>query len=393
MPISTALKSNMFSGSIVRRLYEESVSLQKKYGAARVFDLTLSSPRSEPPEAFTVELKRLIDNPRPGMHRYMENAGYTDSRTAVAAQLTLENGVKFNWNEVIMTAGATGALNCALKTLLNPREEVIVLTPCNFEYRAYIENHGGVCKAVSTDRSFQPDIAAMEAAITPQTKAVIINSPNDPTGIVYSDFIFQRIAETLEKKSRELKKRIYVITDDSYNYFYYESGKCPSILRHYAHTIIVNTYSKVLSIPGERLGYVAVYPECEDVKDVAAGLIYTLRTLGFVNASALMQNVARSINIAAPVAEYRRKRDILCDKLTALGYVVNKPQGAFYLFVRSPETDDIAFVNELKKHLVLTIPGSVFQSPGYFRVSYCLDDQILEGSLAGFSMALAKYHK
>lgn len=394
MAISEKIKQGIAHNSHIRRMAEESLSLKRKYGNDKVYDLTVSSPLMEPPEAFSRELKKLMEAPRPGMHRYMENAGYTDTRAAVAAQLEVETGIKFKWNEVIMTSGAAGALNSVFKTLLNPGEEIIVFAPFFFEYKPYIDNHSGVCKIVPSDENFIPDFKALETAITPITKGIVINSPNDPTGVVYNAEILKKIAAIADKKSLQYKTRIYIISDDVYNKYFYAGGKCPRILHYYPHTIVVSSYSKDLYLPGERIGYLAVHPDCEDIQNVVGGLIYTFRTLGFVNASALMQNVVRSLqNYSVPVAEFKRKRDFLFDNLTQMGYSMVKPQGAFYLFPHTPIKDDLIFTDELKKLLVLTVPGSTFKAPGYMRISYSLDDRTLEGSLEGFRRAIEKYKR
>jgi aspartate aminotransferase len=392
--IAEKVKKGMASGSLIRKLFEEGLALKKIHGNDKVFDLTIGNPMLEPPAAFNAELKKLVENPRPGMHRYMENAGYSDTRAAVAAQLTLETGIKFTGNNIVMACGAAGAINLALKTLLNQGEEIIAFGPFFFEYASYADNHGGVCKVLPSNGKFIPDFKALEDGITPQTRVVIINSPNNPTGTVYSADVLKQLAEIITRKSRQLKSRIYVISDDVYSRLYYGPGKCPRIIDFYPHTIIATSYSKELSLPGERIGYAAVHPDCEDAGDIIGGLIYANRVLGFVNAPALMQNVICKLqNASVSVAEYRRKRDTLYTNLSKLGYSLVKPEGAFYMFPKSPIGDDMKFVDELKQWMVLTVPGSAFKAPGYFRISYCLDDKTLEGSLAGFRKAIEKYQK
>lgn len=394
MSISEKVKKGLLTNSHARSMFEESRLLKKKYGDDQVFDLTVSSPTLEPPEAFIRELRKVVLNPFPGMHRYMENAGYTDTRRAVAAELEKETGIKFDWNDVVMTGGAAGALNSVFKTLINGEEEILVFAPFFYEYASYIDNYGGICTVLPTDPDFVPDLAALETAISSRTKAVVINSPNDPAGVVYSDEILKQIAGILEKKSVALKKRIYIVSDDVYHKFYYPEKKLPQIIRYYPHTILVRSFSKDLFVPGERLGYMAVHPDCEDIKNITGGLIYTLRTLGFVNASAIMQNAVRPLlDYPVPLANFQRKRDFLYEGLRQMGYSVTRPEGAFYLFPQTPLKDDRVFADELKKHLVLTVPGSVFKAPGHLRVSYCVDDTILEKSLAGFRRAIEKYDR
>jgi len=394
MSISEKVKSNMVTGSFIRKMFEEGIALKKIYGDKAVFDLTIGNPIMEPPQAFKIELKRLADSTLPGMHRYMENAGYPETRLAVAEQLAIDTGVKFNQNDVIMTAGTAGALNAVLKALLNPDEEIITFAPYFFEYASFVDNHGGVIKILPSDENFMPDLNALEAGITAKTKALIINSPNNPTGAVYSREILKKLGEVVLRKSTILKKCIYIITDDVYSKLYYGEGKCPRVVNYYPHSIVVSSFSKDLSLPGERIGYAAVHPDCELAKEVADGIIYANRVLGFVNAPALMQRaISKLQNCCVSIDEYRRKRDFLCDNLTQMGFSMVKPQGAFYIFPKSPIKDDIAFMNELKQYKVLIVPGSAFDSPGYFRISYCLDDETLAGSLEGFRQMAKKYFK
>jgi aspartate aminotransferase len=348
----------------------------------------------EPPADFKAELRRLAESPSPGMHRYMENAGYPETRHAVAVQLAMETGVKFNWNEVIMTVGTAGALNAVFKALLDPGEEIITFAPYFFEYASFADNHGGVIKVLPSDENFMPDFAALEAGITAKTKALVINSPNNPTGAVYSQDVLTKISAILTRKSAALKKCLYIVTDDVYSKLYYGEGKCPRVVNYYPHSIIVSSFSKDLSLPGERIGYAAVHPDCEQAREVADGIIYANRVLGFVNAPALMQRAITKLqNCCVSVDEYRRKRDLLCDNLLKMGYSLVRPQGAFYIFPRSPFSDDIAFMEELKQLKVLVVPGSAFQAPGYFRISYCLDDKTLSGSLDGFRQMAKKQFK
>ncbi len=393
MPISDRVKKGLQDSSFISRLAEEKRDLIKNYGADKVFDLTPDYPQSEPPESFNLALKKLLETPRAGLHRYMENAGYIDTRSAIAAQLTQETGLKFTLNEVIMTSGATGALNMSLKALLNPGEEVIIFAPFNFEYTAFVDNYLGLCKIIPTDANFMPDLKALEAAISPKTKALLINSPNNPTGAVYSESVLKEIAAVITRKSALLNTRVYVISDDTYHRFYYDGTRCPWILNYYPHSIAIRSYSKELSVPGERIGYAAVNSECEESKTVIGALIHANRTLGFVNAPALMQNTVRDLsNYSIDTAKYKNKRDFLFNNLAKMGYSVVKPQGGLYLFPRTPIKDDFIFADDLKKQMVLTLPGSLFHSPGHLRVSFCVDDKVLEDSLSGFQKYFIGYH-
>ena len=405
MSISEKVRLGMATGSFIRKMFEEGIALKKIHGNDKVFDLTIGNPMLEPPEEFNTALKKLAENPRPGMHRYMENAGYSDTRVAIAAKLASDTGINFTRNEVVMTCGAAGAINLAFKALLNSGEEIISFAPFFFEYEVYADNHGGICKVLPSDDNFIPDFNALEDGITARTKAIVINSPNNPTGTVYSDEVLKQIVDVVTRKSARLKTRVYIISDDVYSKLYYGTGKCPRVINHYPHSIVVTSYSKELSLPGERIGYAAVHPDCEQAQEVTSGLIYANRVLGYVNAPALMQNIIRDLqNASVSVAEYQRKRDFLYNNLVRMGYSIVKPEGAFYLFPRSPIKvasdgihnhfyDDMTFVEELKSLMVLTVPGTAFKAPGYIRLSYCLDDRTIEGSLSGFQKAIEKYRQ
>jgi aspartate aminotransferase len=380
----------MEQGSWIRRMFEEGVSLKQRYGEERVFDLSLGNPVMEPPLELQQELKKLVENPPPGMHRYMENAGYPETRAAVAEQLSLETGVNFTMNDIVMTCGAAGALNVVLKTILNQGEEVIIFAPYFPEYINYIDNHGGVAKILPTDEQFIPRLDALESAIGAKTKAVLINSPNNPSGAVYSEDFMRQLGGLLNKKSGE--RPIFLISDEPYRKIIYDGLICPQVWHHYQHSIVVTSHSKDLALPGERIGYIAVHPDCTDKQALIDGLIYCNRILGFVNAPALMQHLVRQLQaVTVSVAAYQKKRDFLYERLTAMGYSMMKPQGAFYMFPKSPLEDDVAFVRELQQFRVLTVPGQGFGTPGYFRISYCVDDHTIEGSLDGFHKVARKF--
>jgi aspartate aminotransferase len=394
MAISQIVKNSMVIGSYIRRMFEEGIVLKKVHGDANVFDLSLGNPILEPPGVFKDELYQLVNHPRPGMHLQMEDSGYAATREAVATQISLDTGLKFKAKDIVMAFGAAGAVNAAFKTLLNPGEEVISFVPNYFEYVNYSANHGGGIKYIPADKNLNPNLEALEAGITTNTKAIIINSPNNPTGHVYTAQMLKAIAEVVTRRSAELKHRVYIVSDDVYSGLYFGQGKCPRIVQYYPHTIVGTSYSKDLSLPGERIGYLAVHPECEDREDVIKGLVYANQVLGFINPPATMQNVVSKLkNASVDIDIYRRKRDLFHDNLTEMGYSIVKPQGAFYIFPTSPNPDDEVFVQELKQLLVLTVPGHVFRAPGYFRLCYCVDDRVIEGSLKGFKQAIAKYKK
>ncbi len=393
MSVSDNVRARMVEGSWIRRMFEEGAVLKQRFGEENVFDLSLGNPVMEPPPQFGEELKGLVENAAPGMHRYMPNAGYSETRAAVAAQLSLETGIKFTWNDIVMTCGAAGALNVVLKTILNPGEEVIVFAPYFLEFDNYIDNHGGVTRVVPTDDRFMPRLDALEAAVTAKTKGVIINSPNNPTGVVYSADLIRQLGALLQKKESQYGTQVFLISDEAYRKIIYDGLKYPPVFHHHRHTIVATSHSKDLALPGERIGYIAVHPECSQREELMDGFIFCNRILGFVNAPALMQHVVRNLqNVTVSVDDYQKKRDFLYSHLVEMGYSVVKPQGAFYMFPKSPLENEVAFVEELRQWNVLTVPGRGFGSPGYFRVSYCVKDATLEGSLAGFKKAARKFN-
>jgi aspartate aminotransferase len=373
-------------------MFEEGAELKERYGEENIFDLSLGNPIMEPPAEFFRELKKFAEHPLPGMHRYMSNAGYAETRAAVAEQLSLETGTKFTMNEIVMTCGAAGALNVVLKTILNQNDEVIIFAPYFAEYVHYIDNHYGVAKILPTDEQFAPRLDALESAVNKKTRAVIINSPNNPSGAVYSEERLRGLGELLRKKEAQYGTQILLISDEAYRKLIYDGLKYPFPLHYHTQSLIATSHSKDLALPGERIGYIAIHPECHQREELVNGFIHVNRTLGFVNASALMQHLVRNLqSVTISVAEYQRKRDFLYENLTGMGYSITKPQGAFYMFPKSPLEDDVKFVRELLQSKVLTVPGQGFGTPGYFRIAYCVEDKVLEGSLAGFREAAKRF--
>jgi aspartate aminotransferase len=392
VPISKRVQEGMAAGSWIRRMFDEGAILRQRYGDDKVFDLSLGNPVMEPPAAFHRELRKLAENPMPGMHRYMPNAGYPETRAAVAGHLSKETGISFDANDIVMTCGAAGAMNVALKTILNPGDEVIVFAPYFVEYLNYIDNHDGVSRVLPTDEQFLPRLDILEESISARTRAVIINSPNNPTGVVYSDELLHGMGEVLRKKEARYGTEVFILSDEPYRRIIYDGLEYPSPLHHHPRTLVAMSHSKDLALPGERIGYIAIHPEYSQRQEMIDGFIHCNRTLGFVNAPALMQNVVRYLQgVTVSVAEYQRKRDFLYANLTEMGYSLIKPQGAFYMFPKTPIEDDVAFVRELQKWLVLTVPGQGFGTPGYFRISYCIDDRTLEGALDGLRQAIEKF--
>lgn len=385
MAISKKIETFLSSASWIRKMFEEGERLRKIYGADQVYDFTLGNPNVEPPAAFKEALKKLALEPVPGMHRYMSNAGYVETRTAVAEALAGQTDLPFNANHIVMTCGAGGALNVVLKTLLDQGDEVIILSPFFVEYKFYIDNHGGVIKEVPTTPEFKLDLGAIGAAISPRTKGIIINSPNNPTGVVYDAASLEGLGKLIAIKEKELGRPVYVISDEPYAKIVYDGGSVPSVFNWIKNSIVVTSHSKDLALPGERIGYIAYSPKIEGPELLLEGLIFCNRTLGFVNAPALMQRVVAGLQYeSVDIAEYQGKRDILYNNLTALGFKMVKPQGSFYLFPASPLPDDVEFVKAAQKHNILLVPGSGFGTPGYFRISYCIDKKVILNSLPAF---------
>ena len=391
MTISRKVQEALERSSWIRRMFEEGAALTAEYGAENVYDFTLGNPSVEPPAAFQRELRRMAEKPDLGMHRYMNNAGYLETRTSVAKHIEETSGVPVGAQHIVMTCGAGGALNVTLKTILNPGEEVIILTPFFVEYKFYADNHGGTTKEVWTNpETFQPDIAAIEAAITQKTRAIIINSPNNPTGAVYSAETLEALGQMLERKEAELERKqvelgssIYTISDEPYARLAFDGNSVPPVFNYIRNAVLVTSHSKDLALPGERIGYLAANPAMDDADLFMNGAVFCNRILGFVNAPALMQRlVTRLQGESVDVLEYQKKRDILYNHLTGLGFELVKPGGGFYFFPKSPISDDVEFVRQAQKYNILLVPGSGFGAPGYFRIAYCIEMAIIERSLA-----------
>ncbi len=392
MSISRNVRRAMAEGGWIRRMFEAGIALKAQYGEEQVFDLSLGNPMVEPPEQFNRELLRLAQSQAPGMHRYMPNAGYPETRAAVARTLADETGLPFAAGDIVMSCGAAGGINVTLRATLNPGDEVIILAPFFGEYVYYVDNHNGVPVIVPPAADFQLNLTAIAAAITPRTRALLLNSPNNPSGVVYPAADIAALARILYRKQAELGAEIFIISDEPYRRLLYDGMPYPHVFAHYERTIAVNSHAKDLGLPGERIGYIAVHPNYPDKGELADGLIFCTRTLGFVNAPALMQHAVQGLQgVSVDVAAYQRKRDFLYSQLTGLGYSVVKPQGAFYLFPRSPLPDDAAFVNALQEWNVLTVPGKGFGAPGHFRISYCVADRTLEGAVVGFARAAERF--
>lgn len=383
MAIATKIAGHISRSSWIRKMFEEGAKLRQQYGDDNVYDFTLGNPDVEPPAAFGEALRQLANHPLPGMHRYMNNAGYPETRSAVAAKLSRDAGLAVTAEQVVMTCGAGGALNVVLKTILNPGEEVIILAPYFVEYKFYIDNHGGVPVEVWTNReTFRLDLAAIEAAITTKTRAIIINTPNNPTGVIYRADELAALGDLVKRVQQRTSHQIYVISDEPYARLAYDGQQVPNVFPLIEISVIVTSHSKDLALPGERIGYLAVNPRMATADQFVEGAVFCNRTLGFVNAPALMQRLVAGLqDSSVDTVAYQQKRDLLYDNLTRLGFSMVKPDGAFYLFPQSPLKDDVEFVKRAQQQRILLVPGSGFGAPGYFRIAYCVDQGMIERSL------------
>ncbi|MCX7031662.1 MAG: pyridoxal phosphate-dependent aminotransferase [Spirochaetes bacterium] len=392
MGVSAKMKRSLEGTSWIRRMFEVGAELAAKHGPGKVCDFSLGNPDVEPPAAFQTALEAVVRERVPHKHGYMPNAGYPEVRAAVAGHLSTELGTTLSAGDVVMSCGAAGGLNAVLKTLLDPGDEVVASVPYFMEYGGYADNHGGSLVLAPTRGDFNLDVAAIEAKIGPRTAAVIVNSPNNPTGRVYPERTIRDLGAMLAAASRRVGRTVYLVSDEPYRHVVYDGVKVPSVFAAYPHSIVITSYSKDLSLPGERIGCVAVHPGAEDAKTVVAAVVTATRMLGFVNAPALMQRVvARLQGLSVDPALYRTRRDRLYDALAGLGYTAARPEGAFYLFLKAPGGDDLAFIRALQDELVLAVPGRGFGMPGYFRLAYCVDEAVIERSLEGFRRAIAKF--
>jgi aspartate aminotransferase len=391
MTIAEKVQTFLERASWIRKMFEQGAQLKARHGAENVFDLSLGNPNLEPPGRFKQVVVDMAKAPGLGHHSYMPNIGYLAVRQAVAEFLSSEQGLKITADEVIMTCGAAGALNVILKTVLDPGDEVITPVPYFVEYAFYVDNHSGLLKTVPTKSDFTLDVQAIQAAITPKTKAILINSPNNPSGQIYSKESVLELGDLLTEEGRRLNRTLYLISDEPYRKITFDGVQVPSIFSCYAESMIATSYSKDLSIPGERIGFLAVNPQATYKEDLLAGMALANRILGYVNAPALMQRAIQFLQgVCVDPAIYEQKRNLLCDGLSECGYEFVKPKGAFYLFPQSPVPDDVAFVQALQEELILTVPGSGFGAPGHFRIAFCVDDETITRALPGFERVMKR---
>ena len=391
MPISTRIRGAIQNSSWIRRMFEEGAELKARLGPDKVFDFTLGNPDLEPPARFQAELVKAAGDLSPGLHAYMPNAGLLQTRQALAEMLSGIHDLEFKARDLVLTCGASGGLNIILKALLDPGDEVVILAPYFPEYLFYADNHGGVARVVETDAHFQPDLDRLTAALSPRTRAVIINSPNNPTGQIYDAATLKELGRFLAHHAGRHGRPVYLVADEPYRHLVYDGAEVPSVFAAYPNTLLATSFSKDLSIPGERLGYVAVSPRAAGRGELEGALVLANRILGFVNAPALMQRVVAAVtDVTLDIAPYARRRELFCDLLSQAGYKFLRPQGAFYLFPKAPRGDDLETVARLKEENILAVPGRGFGRAGYFRLAFCVSEQVIRAAAPGFARARKK---
>lgn len=393
--ISEKMKPLVENNSAIRAMFEEGKRLAGIYGADNVYDFSLGNPNVPAPEAVKQAVFDVLNQEESTfVHGYMSNAGFEDVREAIAGSLNRRFGTSFHVDNLLMTVGAASGLNVILKTILNPGDEVVVFAPYFVEYGAYVRNYDGELVVVPPDtETFQPDLEAFAARIGERTRAVIINTPNNPTGVVYSEETLVRIADLLRAKEEEYHTQIVLISDEPYRELAYDGVTVPYVTNYYHDTVVCYSYSKSLSLPGERIGYLVIPDEMQGSEELFAAACIANRVLGCVNAPSLMQRVVlRCVEEQTDVDAYDRNRNLLYNSLKQFGFTCIKPQGAFYLFVKSPAKEEAEFVKTCKKHRVLVVPGSSFACPGYVRIAYCVSRQQIERSLPAFEAIAKEYH-
>ncbi len=391
MTISTKMRAFAEKSSWIRKMFEEGAKMKAEFGAENIFDFSLGNPDVPPPPEFDKAIKEIVNDQSPMVHAYMPNGGYPWVREALAGKMSKEQGIEVFHGDMLMTCGAAGALNIVMKALLDPGDEVIILAPFFVEYNFYVDNHGGITKIVQTDSEFNLDLAAIDEAISEKTKAIIINSPNNPTGQIYSQESLNELGTLLDKKGEELKTTIYMLADEPYRKIIFDNNAVGSIFQATKNSIVLSSYSKDLSLPGERIGYLAVHPEVNDKAALLDALTLANRILGFVNAPALMQRVVAELQDASvDNSIYVERRETFCKILKEAGFEFIPPKGAFYVFPKSPIEDDVKFCAILQEEKILAVPGQGFGAPGFFRLAFCVPDSVIAGSAQAFKNAMAK---
>ena len=390
MTVAKKMQAFAEKSSWIRKMFEEGARMKAEFGDENVFDFSLGNPDVPPPEKFGKVLRELAENDTPAMHSYMPNGGYPYVREALAAKLSEEQGVELSMGDVLKTCGAAGGLNVVMKSLLDPGDEVIILAPYFVEYNFYVDNHGGVTRVVSTDDEFNIDLAAIEEALTEKTKVVLINSPNNPTGQVYSKESLVALGKLLDSAGEKFCTTIYLVSDEPYRKIVFDGIEVPSIMATTTNSIVVSSYSKDLSLPGERIGYIAVHPDMYEKEALLNAMTLANRILGFVNAPALMQRVVAELHdVSVDTSIYERRRKIFCEILDNAGFEYVTPKGAFYLFPKTP-IDDVEFCAILQEEKILAVPGRGFGAPGHIRLAFCVDDDVISRSADAFKRAMEK---
>ena len=392
--IAESMKALVKGSSVIRAMFEEGNRLAKIYGVENVYDFSLGNPNVPAPAEVNEAIKEVVDEEDSVvLHGYMSNSGFEDVREAIAQSLNKRFDTHFNYTNIVMTVGAAGGLNTVLKTILNPGDEVLTFAPFFGEYKNYVGNFGGKLVAVSPDTStFQPKFDEFEKLINKNTKAVIVNNPNNPTGVVYSEETIKKLAKIMEDKQKELGIEIFLIADEPYRELAYDGVEVPYLTKYYDNTIVGYSYSKSLSLPGERIGYLVIPDEADDFENLIAAANVANRILGFVNAPSLQQLVIKKcLDASTDISIYDTNRTLLYDKLTSLGFECVKPQGAFYLWMKTAEPDDVAFATKAKEFNLLIVPGSSFMCPGYVRIAYCVEKAMIERSFAAFEKLAQSY--
>ncbi|MEA1969302.1 MAG: pyridoxal phosphate-dependent aminotransferase [Thermodesulfobacteriota bacterium] len=385
MTIAAKIEETLLQSSWIRKMFEQGAKLKAEHGDKNVFDFSIGNPNLKPPEEFQQALEKVAAQNDDFIHGYMPNTGYPFVREAIAENIRKEQAARITKDDIVITCGAAGGLNVIFKALLNPGDEVLVTRPFFVEYTFYAENHGGVLKTVPGKSDFTLDLDAIEKAITEKTKIMLINSPNNPTGQIYSQESLEKLGKILEKKGKEFGTVIYLVSDEPYRNIVFDDAYVPPIFPCCNNSIVATSHSKDLSLAGERIGYLVVNPGARYREKLIQAMALTNRILGFVNAPALIQRVLPFIQGAkVDIGAYKRKRDLFCTGLAEAGYSFTRPPGAFYLFPKSPVKDDVKFVKALQEELILAVPGSGFGAPGYFRLAFCVEDETIKNSMPGF---------
>ena len=392
MAVSNQVTDALERSSWVRAMFEVGRKLKTEHGAENVLDFTLGNPDLDPPAEFSSIVNEIISEAIPNKHSYMPNGGYPDVREAIARRVSSEYSVEMDADHLLMACGAGGGLNVVMKSILNRGDRVLTPTPFFMEYEWYVDNHGGRLELVPGTEDLDIDVDAIAAKIGPDVAAVLINSPNNPSGSIYPSSTIRALGEMLAQRSREVGRTVYLVSDEPYRHIVYDDHTVPSVFDYYENSIVVSSYSKELSIPGERIGWIAVDPRAEDAAALVGAMILCTRILGFVNAPALMQRVVgRLTDVRVDIEPYRRRRDMICAGLEEIGFDFTAPQGTFYCFPKSPVGDELQFVEALQKELILVVPGRGFGAPGNFRISFCVPEETIQRSFDGFRRAFEQF--